>query len=154
VTRNDAVDRERVNRLMMAALDGEISSDERRELDGVLERHPEIRREWEMMGRLKEVTGAMTYQQPPEEVWDRYWTGVYNRIERGIGWVLVSVGAVVVAAYGAWKWLEVIWGEAGLPLFVKLAIMTLAVGLLVLAVSVIREKLFTFRRDPYKEIER
>jgi hypothetical protein len=154
VTRDEAVDRERVNRLMMAALDGEISSDERRELDGVLERYPEIRREWEMMGRLKEVTGAMTYKKPPEEVWDRYWTGVYNRIERGIGWILVSLGAVVVGAYGAWKWLEAIWGEAGLPLFVKIAIMTLAVGLLVLAFSVIREKLFTHRRDPYKEIER
>jgi len=36
VTRNDAVDRERVNRLMMAALDGEISAEEQRELDGVL----------------------------------------------------------------------------------------------------------------------
>lgn len=154
MTRNESVDRERVNRLMMAALDGEISPDERRELEGTLERNPEIRREWEMMSRLKEVTGAMTYKQPPEEVWDRYWTSVFNRIERGIGWILISLGSVVLLTYGAWKWLEALWGEAGLPLFVKLAIMAVAVGLLVLAVSVIREKLFTYRRDPYKEIER
>jgi len=139
---------------MMAALDGEISPDERRELEGTLERNPEIRREWEMMSRLKEVTGAMTYKQAPEEVWDRYWTSVFNRIERGIAWILVSVGSVVLLAYGAWKWLEVLWGDAGLPMLVKLAVMAVAVGLLVLAVSVIREKLFTYRRDPYKEIER
>jgi ferric-dicitrate binding protein FerR (iron transport regulator) len=154
VTRSDAVDRERVNWLMMAALDGEISSDERRELEGVLERSPEIRREWETMRRVKEVTGAMTYNRPPEEVWDRYWTSVYNRIERGIGWILVSLGTVVLLAWGVWKWLEALWGDAGLPPFVKVAIMTAAVGLLILAVSVIREKMFAYRRDPYKEIER
>ena len=154
MTRNESVDRERVNRLMMAALDGEISPDERSELEGILERNPEIRREWEMMSRVKEVTGAMTYDRPPEEVWDRYWTSVYNRMERGVGWVFVSLGTVVLLAYGAWKWFETLWGEAGLPWFVKVAIMAVAVGFLVLAVSVIREKLFAYRRDPYKEIER
>ena len=154
MTRNDSVDRERVNRLMMAALDGEISSDERSELESLLEQNPEIRREWETMRRVKEVTGAMTYKQPPEEIWDRYWTSVYNRVERGVGWILVSLGAVVVLTYGTWKWLETLWGDAALPLFVKLAILTVAAGFLLLAVSVIREKLFTYRRDPYKEIER
>jgi len=148
------VDRERVNRLMMAALDGEISPDERRELDAVIDSHPEVRREYEMLGRVKEVTGTMTYNKPPEEVWDRYWTSVSNRVERGIGWILVSVGAVVVGSYAAWKWLEAIWGETGLPLFVRLAILALAAGLLILAVSVVREKIFTYRRDPYKEIQR
>jgi ferric-dicitrate binding protein FerR (iron transport regulator) len=148
------VDRERVNRLMMAALDGEISAEERREMESVLEAHPEVRREYEVMSRVKEVTGAMKYKQPPEEVWDRYWTTVYNRMERGIGWVLVSIGAVVLLAFGAWKWLEALWGDAELPLFIKLSIMAVAVGLLVLAASVIREKLFVYRRDPYKEIER
>lgn len=154
MTRNGSEDRDRVNRLMMAALDGEITPDERRELDGMLARHPELRREFESMSRVKEVTGAMTYREPPEETWDRYWTSVYNRIERGIGWILVSVGSVVLLAYGAWKWLEAVWGAAGLPPVVKFAIMAVATGLLVLAVSVIREKLFTYRDDPYKEIRR
>jgi hypothetical protein len=154
VTRNESVDRERVNRLMMAAVDGEISTDEQRELDAVVAANPEIRREYEMMRRVKEVTVSMTYDKPPEEVWDRYWTAVYNRVERGIGWILVSVGVVVVGIYGVWKWVEAIWGETGLPLFVRLAILTLAAGLLVLAVSVVREKFFTYRRDPYKEIQR
>ena len=154
MTRNDAVDRERANRLMMAALDGEISSEERRELVQTLQRRPEIRRGWEQMRRVKEVTATMTYKRPPEEVWDRFWTSMYNRFERGVGWILVSLGAVVLLAWGTWKWLEALWGDADLPSFVKLAILTAAVGLLVLAVSVIREKLFTYRRDPYKEIER
>jgi len=154
VSGNENVDRERVNRLMMAALDGEISTDERADLDRVLERHPEIRQEYRMMQRVKEVTGTMTYREPPEETWDRYWVSIYNRLERGIGWILISVGAVVLLSWGAWEVLGEIWGDTGIPLGVKLAIFTVAAGLLILAVSVVREKLFTYRRDPYKEIER
>ena len=145
---------DRVRRLMMAALDGESTAEERSELDALLAADAELRAEWERMGRVKEVTGTMTYNKPPEEVWDRYWTTVYNRVERGIGWILVSIGAVVVGTYGAWKWVEAIWGETDLPLFIRMAILTVAAGLLVLAVSVVREKLFTYRHDPYKEIER
>jgi hypothetical protein len=139
---------------MMAALDGELSADERRELDGVFDDHPEIRHEFAVLRRVKEVTGSMAYKEPPEEIWDRYWLSVFNRVERGIGWILISTGAVVLLAWGAWRWLEALWGDAGLPLFAKLAIMAVSVGLLVLCVSVIREKLFAYRRDPYKEIER
>ena len=37
MSRPDSVDAERAHRLMMAALDGEISPEERRELDEILE---------------------------------------------------------------------------------------------------------------------
>lgn len=151
---SEPLDRERVNRLMMSALDDEISTDERRELERVLDGNPEIRREFDMLKRVKEVTGSMSYRQPSEEVWERYWHSVYNRIERGLAWILVSLGAVVLAAFGAWKGIEALWGDAGLPLFVKLAVLTVATGVIVLVFSVIREKWFAYRRDPYKGIQR
>jgi hypothetical protein len=154
VTRNDQLDRDRVNRLMMEALDGEISPADKQQLDALLESHPEIRKEYQMMSRVKEVTGAMAYSEPPQEVWDTYWTSVYNKFERGVAWIFLSIGTVVVGAYGAWKWVEAIWGAAEVPIFVRLSILAIAIGLLILAVSVIREKIFTAKRDPYKEIQR
>ena len=154
MTQNDPLDRERMNRLMMEALDDEISAADRQELDALLEAHPEVRKEYGMMSRVKEVTGTMSYNEPPQEVWDTYWTSVYNKFERGVAWIFLSVGTVVVLAYGAWKWVEAIWGASEVPLFVRLGILAIAIGLLGLAVSVIREKLFTRKRDPYKEIQR
>ena len=147
-------DRERLRGLMMAALDGEISFENRAELERGLETDGELRREWESMRRVKEVTAEMGFREPPEEIWGRYWTSVYNKFERGIAWILLSLGTVVVLAYGAWKWVESIWGATDVPLFVRLGILAIAIGLLVLAVSVVREKLFTGKRDPYKEIQR
>ncbi len=154
MTRNDPADRERASRLMMAALDGEISATERQELDQLLETDDRIRDEWERMNRVKEVTSTMAFREPPEEVWEQYWTSVYNRVERGIGWILLSLGTIVLLAYGAWKWMEAIAGADDLPLVLKLAIFGGVVGLIILIVSVLREKLFTRRRDAYKEIQR
>lgn len=148
------VDIERARQLMMAALDEEISTAERQELDRALREDDTLRAEWERMRTLKEVTGDMAFREPPEEVWGEYWTSVYNRFERGIGWILVSIGTIVVGTYGAWKWLEVVWAEAELPLVVRVGLIAVAAGLLVIAVSVVREKLFTRKRDPYREIQR
>ena len=111
----DSVDPERSRRLMMAALDGEISPEEQRELDRVLETDSEFREEWERMSRVKEVTSTMVMREPPEEVWEEYWTSVYNRTERGIGWVLFSLGSIVLLGYGAWKWAEAIFQTEDLP---------------------------------------
>ena len=148
------VDRERTRRLMMAALDGEISGEDRRELEQMLERDAELQEEWQRMTRLKEVTSSMSFREPPEEVWEEYWTSIYNRIERGIAWLLASIGAIVLLGYGAWRWVEAILGDQDLPVYVKLAIFGVALGLVILAVSMIREKLFTRKRDPYKEVQR
>ncbi len=150
----DSVDAERARRLMMAALDGEISPEERSELDTMLEANSEIREEWEQMNRVKEVTSAMALREPPEEIWGEYWTSVYNRTERGIGWLLVSLGSIVLLAYGAWKWVEAVFQTDDLPLLPKVAILGVAFGLSILVVSVIREKLFTKKHDPYKEVQR
>jgi len=151
---NNEKDREHIRHLMMAAIDGEIDDRDRKELDRALAEDASLREEWLRVHRVKEVTATMGLQEPPQEVWDEYWTSVYNRFERGIGWILVSIGAMVLLAYGAWKWVEVIWGDTGVPLFLRLAILTVAVGFIILILSVIREKLFTRRHDPYKEVQR
>jgi hypothetical protein len=139
---------------MMAALDGELSAAERTELDRSLARDPELKREWERLRRVKEVTDTMKLRRPPEEVWGTYWQSVYNRLERGFGWILVSVGTIVLLAFGLWEGVGALLDDAQLPAFVKVAIFAASFGLVVLLFSVIREKLFVRRRDPYREIER
>lgn len=145
---------ERARRLMMAALDGELSPEEQSELERVLESDPELRREWKELQGVKEVTGTMGYREPPEEIWDEYWTSIYSRVERGIGWILVSLGALVVFGWGMWVTLEAVFHESEIPLVVKAGIFATVFGVGVLLLSVIREKFFTRRRDPYREVQR
>jgi hypothetical protein len=139
---------------MMAALDNECSSAERRELEEALQLNPELHSEWRELQRVKEVSGMMSVRKPPEEVWSSYWAQVYARNERKVAWLLVSIGAVILLSWGLWQLIINVLGEMGLPDFIKFAIGLLSVGIVVLFVSVVREKLFVNKHDPYKDIER
>lgn len=155
VTRNEPFDRDRAHALMMAAVDGEISPPDRRELDQLILEQPDLAVEWQRFVRLKEVTAGMSLRTPPEETWDRYWASTYRRTERAVGWILLSAGAVVLAAYWLWHVVEGLLADTDTPVALRAAIVAVGLGLVILAVGVIREKLFTARRDPYqKEIIR
>ena len=147
-------DRDRLRERMMAALDGELDDTERAELDRRLSRDPELREEWEQMTRVKEATVRFSLRIPPEEVWDGYWQSVYNRLERGIGWLLVSVGAAVVLGWVAWSVVDALLQDQTVPGLLKLAIFAVLLGGILLAISVVREKWFTGRRDPYRGVRR
>ena len=147
-------DQERARQLMMAGLDGELSGDERAELDRLLATDDRLRAEWARFSRVKEVTESMRYREPPEEVWEDYWSSVYSRMERRLGWVMLTVGALVLAGWTLWHTIQEILADSAIPGSIKIAIFAVLFGSLILLVSVAREKLFVARRDPYREIQR
>jgi hypothetical protein len=130
----------------MAAIDGECSPDARRELDALLGGAPDLAAEWRRMTRVKEVTTGMRLQSLPEEAWDGYWTTVYRRAERGAAWLLISAGAIVLAAYWLWHAVAALFEDTSVPALIRFAIVALGLGLIILLVSVLREKMFTHRR--------
>jgi hypothetical protein len=138
----------------MRGLDGELPAEEREELERLLNSDASVRAEWDRLVRLKEVTDTMKLQQPPDEVWKDYWESVYVRLERGIGWILLSVGAIVLVSYGLWMGAQEIIADTEMPLYLKAAILATTVGVVVLLVSVVREKLFIGRTERYKDVER
>lgn len=155
MTTNHEAARERARALMMAVVDGESSADEQRELDAILAGAPDLAADWRRMTRVKEVTTGMRLQSAPEELWDGYWTSVYSRAERGAAWVLISAGAIVLAGYWLWEAIGALFSDTTMPAVIRFGIMALGLGLIILLVSVLREKMFTHRSDPYeKEIVR
>lgn len=145
---------ERFRLLMMGALDNELSAEEEREFRSILTSSPDYQQEWNSYKQLKDMTMQMKFVQPPPEVWDKYWVGIYNRLERRIGWILTSIGAMVLLFYGAYEAISSLLQDVETPWFLKAAILTVAAGLIIVFVSVIREKFFTHKHDTYKEIQR
>jgi hypothetical protein len=151
----ESVNRERARTLMMAALDNEISDAERHELKALIASAPDLEVEWRRLARVKQVTSGMALQPLPEETWDRYWASVYARAERGLAWTLVSVGTIILAAYAIWQAISAFLANTGEPVLVRAAIAAVALGAAILVLSVVREKFWMARRDPYqKEITR
>jgi hypothetical protein len=149
---------DRTRSLLMAAVDDELSPEERRDLDALVARSADVRRELERMTRVKDVTISMTWKEPAVETWDRYWNNVYNRTERKIAWLLVLAGALVLSGWALWEAVphlfSAIWNNATMPMPVRVAAVALILGLLLLVVSVIREQLTVRRNDPYKGVSR
>ncbi len=148
------IERENIRNLMMAALDGECSKSECRQLDEALAANAELRHEWGELQKVKEVTNTMNVSKAPDQVWQEYWGSVYAQLERGVAWILISLGTIVLISWGVWDVIQELSADANVPSLVKYALSALAIGVVVLAVSVIREKLFVRKSDPYKDIER
>ncbi|MCZ6857344.1 MAG: hypothetical protein O7F70_05040, partial [Gemmatimonadetes bacterium] len=83
-----------------------------------------------------------------------YWTSVYHRFERGVGWIMLSLGAIVSLSYGLWQVVQEIIADAAIPVAIKAAIFVGMVGAVIVFVSVAREKWFVSRSDPYKDVQR
>ncbi|RMD95430.1 MAG: hypothetical protein D6813_00400 [Calditrichaeota bacterium] len=147
-------EKERFERLLMQVIDGELTHEEQEEFEKFLRSYPELKDEFKQYQKLKEVTRTMKFKSPSAEVWDHYWTQVYNRLERGLAWILVSIGAIILFTYALYEAALKIIADPNLPRLVKLGILALVTGLVILLVSVIREKIFVRKSDKYKEVQR
>ncbi len=145
---------DRTRELMMRSLDGEISAAENAELDSHIKSDETLRAEWESLTHVKEKTARLKLAEPPDELWEGYMDSVYRRVERGIGWILLSVGAVVLVSYMLWQVVHEVIGDVDLPWFVKGGVLALLIGLVILGVSVVREKYFVFKDDPFRDVNR
>ena len=97
----------------------------------------------------------MKYKEPPDEAWERYWSKVYNRLERGLSWILISIGAMILLFYGGFKAVESLVKDPAVAILLKVAILVLLAGVVILFVSVVRERIFTYKKDKYaKEVKR
>jgi uncharacterized membrane protein len=144
--------KERCQALMMAALDGEITKAENSELQILLNRFPDLRVEYQSFTKLREVTKTMKLKEPDSDIWQTYWYNVYNRLERGLAWFIFTVGAAVVLAYSFGQVLFDLWKNSSLPLILKIGIFGLILGVILLLLSILREKLFLRKHERYKEI--
>lgn len=142
-------------RIMLSGyIDGELSPEEKAELEKHLESCQECKKELHAFRKLKEVTGAMKYADIPEYVWDNYWRGIYRRLELGVGWILLSIGAIIILGFGFYCLIKDFFMNPAEPLLIKIGVGAGGLGLIVLLVSITRERLFAYRRDRYKEVER
>jgi elongation factor P--beta-lysine ligase len=132
----------------------EISEEEKVEMEKIFSQDARLRKEFEEQKKVREALKKMKLKEPPREAWDNYWTHVYNRVERKIAWVLISIAAIVLLSYSAIESIENLLRDVQTPAIVKYAIFVLSVGLIILFVSLVREKFFVSKHDKYKEVQR
>jgi hypothetical protein len=140
--------------LMMGYLDNELSDESRRRFEEHVDGCPECARELEEFKRLKIITDEVTLVEPEDRLWQDYWNGVYNRIERGVGWIIFSIAAILLTIYGGFRAIEAIIRDPKIEFIFKAGLLALLVGLAILFVSVLRERIYFWKKDRYKDVRR
>ncbi len=145
---------ERTLYLMEKYLENDLSEDESIEFDKIIQNSPELKKEIDEQKKVKEVLSKMKLKNPSKEIWDDYWLGIYNRLERGIAWIAISLGLLVIFGYSSYEMVQSMINDTHTPPFVKVAVGVLIFGVLVLLWSLLREKFKTSKNDKYKEVQR
>ena len=141
--------------MMMAYIDDELPDEDRRRFERHLEGCESCARELSEFASLKEELAMVKFAEPTDAELERYWRSIYNRLERGLGWILFSAGAIVLLCYGAFVLLEEVIRDPNVALAVKIGVSALIVGAVVLFVSLLRERLAIRKSDKYsREVER
>ena len=140
--------------LMMGYLDNELSDEARRRFEEHVAGCPECARELKEFKRLKAITDEVTLVEPEDRIWQDYWSGIYNRIERSVGWIIFSVAAILLTIYGGFRAIDAILKDPKVELLFKAGLLVLLVGLAILFVSVLRERIYFWKRDRYKDVRR
>ena len=139
---------------MMAYLDNELNDEQKRAFEAHLASCPRCTQELEEFKSLKQITDGVELVEPEDRLWQQYWGGVYNRIERGIGWVVFSVAGILLLIYGGFTAIENVITDSSVSVLLKVGLVALLVGLAILFVSVVRERIFFWSKDRYKDVRR
>jgi predicted anti-sigma-YlaC factor YlaD len=136
--------------LLMGLLDGELDPEEAQSVNTHLHRCAGCRQAYEQLRQSGKKIEAVSFTEPQDEVLNSLWKQPYSRLTRNASLLLILAGYLVLILFGIYEFIQD-RSEAILP---KMATVAICVGFLVLLCSVIRERLRSYKTDPYKEIER
>jgi len=138
----------------MGYLDEELTALEAVRVEQHLEECHDCTAELDDFRKLKEVTRNMRVVMPDDKYWDEYWSNIYNRLERKAGWILLSLGSIILSAYGLYWVIAEVFLDKNVHPVIRIGVLTLIVGFCTLLVSVLRERFFLSRSDKYERIKR
>ena len=135
--------------LLMGLIDGELSTEEALEVNEALRRSATLREEYERLlsdaGKLKSLSQLET----SDLIARRLWISPYHRLMRnGSVWMILG-GYGILILYAIYQ----SFVEEGLNV-PGVALAAMVLGAVTLLASFIRERVETYKTDPYKDIER
>ena len=144
--------REQCEKLIQKSMDMELTPEEKKYLKECLS-NPELKQELEIYNKIVEILNMTKYETPEDKIWNNYWSKIYNRLERQIGWILTSISGIILLFY----FLVLIFKNiltSNIAVWLKMVIILFLLGISILLVSIIRERLYIMKKERYKDIKR
>ncbi len=145
---------EKYKDMLMGFLDNELSYEDKQQLEEHLGDCASCTTELEDFKRIKSITDNLSLFQPEDKIFSQYWSSIYNRIERSVGWILLSISGMLLIFYAGYKMVEDILKDPDVAIIFKIAMIGFIAAIAVLLISVLREKLNFRKKDRYKDVRK
>jgi len=136
--------------LLMGLMDNELTPEESQEVNSHLIRCAHCREEYHRLQHASDKLKGISFTEPQDRELEKLWKSPYSRFARNFSLIIILAGWLILLAFGIFEALR----APGEPLLPKMAIAAMILGFVVLLVSVIRERIKTYKTDPYKEVEK
>jgi hypothetical protein len=139
-----------VGEMLSGYIDGELTQQARQRVRLHCERCADCSRELEMLRQMRKRVGESSLSDLDRETWRESMDDNTVKTTRGAGWLFLIGGALLGGTILAY---ELFSGASELTLTEKLIFGGIYGGLLLLFVSVLRQRLIERKSDRYKDVE-
>ena len=147
----NSINCEKAHQLLMAFIDGEISEEDKKDLQAHLDGCYSCRKDKEQFEKLNRLFKEKPFADIPNHEWCNYHTSIMSRLERKIGWLLLIIGLILITGFSLVKFIL----EPKISPIIKYGTLAVLIGLVILLIAVVRERLTFYKYDKYsKEVIR
>ena len=138
-----------VGEYLSGYIDGELTQQQRQWVELHCDSCAQCARELNELTALRRRIGETRLSEIGADIWREHMNDTSVKATRGIGWLLFIGGVLVVVGIGLYEFVI----DTSMPLHIKLITAAIWVGIGLLFVSVLRQRLIERRSDKYKDVE-
>ncbi|MFZ0429157.1 MAG: zf-HC2 domain-containing protein [Acidobacteriota bacterium] len=131
-------------------LDNELTQQESQRIELHLETCAHCRQVLEELREAQQAAQKLELAQPSHEEWKHMENHILEKSTRGLGWVILIVWSIITAAYAIFQFAM----SPSEPLFEKILVFSLFLGIALLFLSVLSERIRESRTDRYKGVQK
>jgi anti-sigma factor RsiW len=135
--------------MLTGYLDGELSQGDAQRVRVHLDDCDECRRLYDEMAEMRKLTRSTAFRLPTDDQWRELPTGGVSRLARGLGWVLLIIWSLLVLGFAGWQ-----LAVSPENLFLKVMIFAGGLGIALVFLSVLLDRLRHRRTDRYDRVEK
>lgn len=149
MTNQVQINSEHVGEMLSGYIDGELTQQERQRVILHCESCEACSETLEELTVLRERLGNTLISPIGEDKWRESMDVKGVKTSRGIGWILLIAGLLVIGGVGLYHFVF----EDTMDTWMKLVIVAIYGGLAILLFSVLRQRLIERKTDKYKDVE-
>ncbi len=139
------------NRIMLSAMvDNELPSQSVVQLNEHMVRCETCRREYDQLCKVSSQLNKSGFELPEDERMDQFWNAPYTGLAKKISFLMIGAGVVILFLVGLYQ-LFILESPHGLEAW---AVAAIIIGIGFLMVTLIINRIQTYKIDPYKGVKR